>query len=44
MNILKKSPVHYKFPPYTGTEKFALERLGREYVSLLREQYEACLI
>ena len=34
---LKDTVVDYsKYPTYKGTEKFQLEKLGREYVSILR--------
>ena len=40
LEILQSSPVNYGlFSSYKGTEKFVLERLGREYISILREEY-----
>jgi hypothetical protein len=40
LEILQSSPVNYGlFGSYKGTEKFVLERLGREYISILREEY-----
>jgi antibiotic biosynthesis monooxygenase (ABM) superfamily enzyme len=39
LEILKDTPIDYKkYPKYKGTESI-LERLGREYVSILRQEY-----
>lgn len=40
LEILQNSPVNYcLFNSYKGNENFIFEKLGREYVSILREEY-----
>lgn len=37
---LQDTAIDYKkYQPYKGNEKFQLEKLGREYVSILRQEY-----
>lgn len=40
LQILKETVVEYKkYPSYKGNEKFSLEKYGREFVSILRQEY-----